>query len=272
MHFKKENIPLVETPKPATKSPNRIFYKTYYVYGGQYSQMTDLIRASFVFNNFEDLYHGFQVFDKCVKANKTIENGILRVKDRFNVERIDFGYRDLLINLFAPESKLVCEIQFHLKLFYECKGDSHKLYKIARIFEYDDVNLAYKIADKYFRSSVGKEEFILTKSDEHETRSPINEVYVQGANNSQPEFKFNDEDEDEKEEKTYENLLNEWQLSEHIVSFKNNGFEDVGMWDDLVQEDCKILKDDIKMTNKGHLKKKFEKKKYKEYKEDKEKK
>ncbi|ETO13613.1 hypothetical protein RFI_23753 [Reticulomyxa filosa] len=75
--------------------------KTYYVYRGDHTQLTDLLRCSFVFDSFADLYKAFSVLEEVASKNDDVK-GILRAKDRFTPANVPFGYRDLLVNLYCP--------------------------------------------------------------------------------------------------------------------------------------------------------------------------
>lgn len=69
------------------KGMERAFYKTYYIYGNNdgYKQIKDVLRASLIFDSFDDLYKAFGIIDQMCP--------ILRVKDRFNPKVMPFGYR-----------------------------------------------------------------------------------------------------------------------------------------------------------------------------------
>jgi len=149
-------IKIKDSSKIVMKSMERIFYKSYYVYRGDYSQLTDLLRCSLVFDSFEDLYKAFSVLNDCVKDNKDMENGILRVKDLFTHEHVPFGYRHLLVNVYCPGTELVCEIQFHHKLLNEYKQESDYAYERARLFKCGDRNLAYNYICQYSNQNVSK--------------------------------------------------------------------------------------------------------------------
>eukprot|EP01084_Bolivina_argentea_P020894 38813_1 len=132
----------------------RSFYKCFYVYNMNtgHKEITDILRASIVFQSFRDLYGAFSVISKEAGNNKDV-GPILRVKDRFNPDSVPFGYRDLLINIHIPGSKIVGEIQLHHKLFYDRKHESHAIYKKARLFEDPQTgnNVAYKMASKRYK-------------------------------------------------------------------------------------------------------------------------
>merc|ERR1712176_41452 len=107
---------------------------------------------------------------------------------------------DLLINVNCPNSQvpMVCEIQLHHKLFYQHKKISHKMYKIARIFEIDGRNLAYEYADEHIRKSVGDK--IYEVENDEEGTDPVE-------------------------------LLKEWKLDQYIgVLIEEEGYDDVAGW------------------------------------------
>eukprot|EP01084_Bolivina_argentea_P171390 296940_1 len=113
---KDKNIKVKSNSGAHCKKIERAFYKAFYVYSSEandegYKEMTDVIRCSIVFDNFEDLYKAYMVIEEI--AEKDLDGGILRLKDRFNPQHMPFGYRDLLINVYCPGSKIVCEMQLH---------------------------------------------------------------------------------------------------------------------------------------------------------------
>ena len=99
------------------------------------------------------MYGAFCIISKLAGNDKAI-GPILRAKDRFNPDSVPFGYRDLLINIYIPGSKIVGEIQLHHLSFYNRKKRSHSIYKKARLFEdpKTKANIAYDIASKRFGS------------------------------------------------------------------------------------------------------------------------
>jgi len=62
--YKKQKVKILKHSKVSCKNIERAFYKTYYVYMGDHKQMTDLMRCSFVFDNFVDLYRAFSIMKK----------------------------------------------------------------------------------------------------------------------------------------------------------------------------------------------------------------
>eukprot|EP00484_Ammonia_sp_Unknown_P004189 CAMPEP_0197073794 /NCGR_PEP_ID=MMETSP1384-20130603/210787_1 /TAXON_ID=29189 /ORGANISM="Ammonia sp." /LENGTH=1068 /DNA_ID=CAMNT_0042512635 /DNA_START=26 /DNA_END=3233 /DNA_ORIENTATION=- len=226
---KRQGIKIVANSGAKGKNIERAFYKSFYVYAvnhgdNAFKQMTDVLRCSLVFDEFDDLYKCFSVIKEVAGDDEKSEGilrvkdrfnpdtmpfgyrdmliniycpgskvvcevqlqandrrvavlivfedwealyrcwaviekvgGILRVKDRYNPDTMPFGYRDMLINIYCPGSKVVCEIQLHHVLFYRCKEIWLQMYKKARLFEdiETDENLAYKFADKEIRSQIG---------------------------------------------------------------------------------------------------------------------
>eukprot|EP01083_Nonionella_stella_P087339 242944_1 len=148
----KNEIHVVHTSGASAKNVDRAFYKAFFVYNGHFNQMTDMLRCSLVFDDFDDLYHCFGIIETITRSN----GGILRCKDRFDPEVMAFGYRDLLINIYCPDSEMVCEIQLHHQIWYQHKDISHKMYTKARLFDTPDGNVAYQYADEYLRKDIGK--------------------------------------------------------------------------------------------------------------------
>eukprot|EP01084_Bolivina_argentea_P044996 82808_1 len=145
------------------KGIERAFYKSFYGYHDKkdgYRYLTDMLRCSFIFYDFDNLYRCFKEIAVNMHGNG-IEFEIKRVKDRFNSVSEQCGYRDLMINVLCldtPEIEgIICEIQLHHNIFYEAKKISHKMYKRTRLFKNDDgVNEAYKYAKKYIRPTIGR--------------------------------------------------------------------------------------------------------------------
>jgi len=157
----KQGIKIKDNSGAKEKDIERAFYKAFYIYSFErddgHKQLTDLLRCSLVFTEFEDLYKCFAVVKDLAKQK--CKGGIIRCKDRFDPQNMPFGYRDLLINVNCPGSDqkgrpIVCEIQLHHKIFYEHKKISHGMYKQARLFDLKGHNIAYEYADKYMRKEV----------------------------------------------------------------------------------------------------------------------
>ena len=221
MHCLKRGVQIVSQSGAKRKNIERAFYKAFYVYGMQsnegFKQMTDVLRCSFVFASFKDLYMCFSVIERLT----TDFGGILRCKDRFDPKHIAFGYRDLLINIYCPGSKIVCEIQLHHQMFYLHKQKSHELYKKVRLFEQDGVNLAYNYADKHNRKYVGdrvygmSDDLMLDAAEDKEENEVLSKV---------------------------DKLLNEWNLSQYKETLVGDGYDDVEYWKDLTMDDLTNMK------------------------------
>jgi len=156
------------------KGIERAFYKAFYAYSKEkdsgYLYLTDILRCSFVFDDFENLYRCFaEIVDMKDKFK------ILRVKDRFNKASEPYGYRDLMINVMCYPSAenqeiggMICEIQLHHALFYNAKKVSHTMYKRTRLFERENgKNEAYEFAKKYVRPVIGRFKVHQMDDDKH---------------------------------------------------------------------------------------------------------
>eukprot|EP00485_Elphidium_margaritaceum_P005880 CAMPEP_0202692752 /NCGR_PEP_ID=MMETSP1385-20130828/7056_1 /ASSEMBLY_ACC=CAM_ASM_000861 /TAXON_ID=933848 /ORGANISM="Elphidium margaritaceum" /LENGTH=320 /DNA_ID=CAMNT_0049348339 /DNA_START=75 /DNA_END=1037 /DNA_ORIENTATION=+ len=120
------------------KKMSRLHYKAFYIYGAQYADASDGAlhlfdghRCSFSFSDFASLYECFDV----IFTETSKSGGILRCKDTFNQGWVDGGYRHLLLNVYAPGSEYVCEIQLHHDVFFQRKHELHETYKEARLFD-----------------------------------------------------------------------------------------------------------------------------------------
>eukprot|EP01083_Nonionella_stella_P152172 487394_1 len=229
----KEKVNIVSYSGAKVKRIERAFYKAFYVYAEEegFKQMTDILRCSFVFDDMIDLYKCFSIIE--LLAEQTL-GGILRVKDRYHPTTMPFGYRDLLINVYCPSSKIVAEIQLHFVQFYTFKKVSHKMYKRARLFERDTGNIAYQYATKYLRPKIGSIKTYKASEDEleeQEAKTDEVEVGKKGSN-----YKFGE-------------LLKEWGLEKYTDKMKDEGWDDWRDWKDLTEQD---LKDDMGFA-KGHI-------------------
>jgi len=56
--------------------------------------MTDVLRASWVFPDFDSLYSALSVL-----YSELGPETVLRIKDRFQPDQVDFGYRDVMLNV-----------------------------------------------------------------------------------------------------------------------------------------------------------------------------
>eukprot|EP01084_Bolivina_argentea_P060488 110513_1 len=238
----KQNIKIKSFSGAMCKKMERAFYKAFYGYYDKdgFKQMTDILRCSFVFDTFDDLYQCFSVIE--LLAEQTL-GGILRVKDRYNPTSVECGYRDLLINIYCPQSKIVAEIQLHFINFYKYKKISHSAYKRVRLFQRDEVNLAYEYSSKFLRPKIGS--FEVYKVSEDET---VDDAHDDNKDNM--DVCSN--------KMTYEELLKEWDLLKYKNAMKEEGWDDPTDWAEIEDQDLKELG-----FGKGHIKR-F-KRKYKEW-------
>eukprot|EP01083_Nonionella_stella_P129629 393328_1 len=227
-----QNITILKSSGAKVKQIERAFYKAHYVYDEHdgFKEMTDILRCSFVFDNFADLYQCFSVIE--MLAEQTL-GGILRVKDRYHPTSIPFGYRDLLINVFCPSSKIVAEIQLHFIEFYQYKTISHRMYKRARLFERDAGNLAYEYSSKFLRPKIGTFKVYEVSKEEMQNDDSKEDTAKKAA------------------DLTFGELLKEWGFQKYIAAMREQGWEDPADWRDIEDED---LKNDMGFS-KGHIKK-----------------
>eukprot|EP01083_Nonionella_stella_P166305 555735_1 len=217
-----QKIRIVSNSGAKEKNINRAFYKSFYVYGAIWREfghvhMSDMLRCSLVFDDFNDLYGCFAIIEKMMKDH----GGILRCKDRFHPKDMACGYRDLLINIYCPKSdqKVVCEVQLHHQVFHQYKVESHAVYKKARIFEdKNGNNMAYKYSDKHVRKRIGD------KLYECEQKN------IGGTSKAHQ-------------------LLKQWSLDQYSKVLVDDGWDDVDDWSHLTEQ--KLLGMDFK---EGHAK------------------
>eukprot|EP01084_Bolivina_argentea_P123476 218819_1 len=227
-----QKVKIVENSGAKIKKIQRAFYKAFYVYSQQdgFKEMTDILRCSLVFDDFENLYKCFSIME--LMADETC-GGLLRVKDRFHPSTIPFGYRDLLINIYCPGSKIVVEIQLHFIEFYKYKKVSHKMYKLARLFERDTGNLAYEYSTKFMRPKIGTFKVYEVSKDEIDNYDDDNKNETRVA------------------DLKYDELLKSWGLEKYAPTMLKEGWDDPVWWKDLTDDD---LKNDMNFS-KGHIRK-----------------
>jgi len=249
---KKQKIKVLKHSKVSCKNIERTFYKTYYVYAGDHKQMTDLMRCSFVFDNFVDLYRSFAIMKNLTNNDAAMKGGILRAKDRFNPKDIPFGYRDLLVNINCPGTNLVCEVQFHHEIFYQYKRDSHYVYKRARLFEVDNRNLVHEYATEHIKPKVGENERYVPRAHKHRGNDSDEE-------NQDGEGKETTKGEDVPKD-TFEDLVKKWlpdkskkspdgviqvdvdgTMMSYLEILEQDGFDSVEALEELTNEDLQRL-------------------------------
>ena len=175
------------------------------------------------------MYKAYAIIEEV--AEKDLPGGILRLKDRFNPKEMPFGYRDLLINVYCPGCKIVCEMQLHHKLFYQLKKISHRMYVKARLFEREGYNAAYQYATTYVKPRVGDKCYEISDDDV---------VYaLPGTKTGGGDDAKGDDDD---EEVDWRGLLKSWKLDKYADKFEDEGWDDPEDWNELSVE---ILRDDL---------------------------
>jgi len=172
-----ESFDAKDTVFSAPKNSSRTFFKVFYDFDGNVSHLTDFLRGSFVFDNFEDLYHAlFVIHDYCKKhgpktsattshysdghghrgsvgsadssSSTSPKVGILKYKNSFlSGSKLNNGWRQIVVNVplcggqldgHSPSVPIVCEIQLHFCLFWQFKDSTHRMYEISRLFKIRD--------------------------------------------------------------------------------------------------------------------------------------
>lgn len=97
-------------------------------YGGDWSKLLDIARATVAVDSVEEVH---QVIEKMRR------NGVKwarQPKDRMNHPPDQTGYRDILTNIVMPNG-IVAELQIHLKPMLIAKNQGHKQYEQMRTIE-----------------------------------------------------------------------------------------------------------------------------------------
>ena len=105
----------------------RIVEKTELEYGGDYTKVLDVVRASGI---FESASHLADLIERLGAAAGVT---VVRVKDRFNYPASG-GYRDLLLNVRVGGIGHVAELQLHLGPLVAMKPRSHRVHRVLRSF------------------------------------------------------------------------------------------------------------------------------------------
>jgi len=96
-------------------------------YGGDASQVCDLLRSTVVYDTFDDLMHGLS---KCLVEGFV---DVVRDKDRYK-DATGAGYRDICLNIKMSNGH-VAELQLNLKAMVAAKQVAHKQYEELRRLE-----------------------------------------------------------------------------------------------------------------------------------------
>jgi hypothetical protein len=109
------------------KSEKRAAEKVATDYEGDWSRLTDVVRASIAVDNLHE----------AASVLKELKENGLRLakppKDRFS-NPTDVGYRDLLMNIRLPNG-IIGELQVHVKPMLKAKELGHKPYEVMREIE-----------------------------------------------------------------------------------------------------------------------------------------
>ena len=109
------------------KGVDRIQHKVESDYGGDYSRICDVVRASGIFRTSRQFAEALRQLRKDPKLQ------IVRCKDRLN-HPVD-GYRDVLLNVQLSgqsDERIVGELQFHFKAIIDIKSTAHVSYAMKR--------------------------------------------------------------------------------------------------------------------------------------------
>ncbi|MDG3088016.1 RelA/SpoT domain-containing protein [Vibrio hannami] len=111
------------------KSKSRAQVKVTTELNGEANRITDLARATLIADDIDGLVTAYESLAR--------ETKIVKVKNRFK-NPAPSGYRDLNVLIELPESKLIAEVQLHLKSIAEVKnGPEHDLYEVIQGIERD---------------------------------------------------------------------------------------------------------------------------------------
>ncbi len=110
---------------PFLKERDRAEEKVASDYGGDWSRLLDVVRATVAVDSLEELEEAVK---KVSKSGK-----VVRVKNRFS-SPLSNGYRDYLMNLQLP-SGVIAEVQFHLKPILKAREQEKEIYETVREIE-----------------------------------------------------------------------------------------------------------------------------------------
>lgn len=111
----------------AIKSEKRSKEKVAADYGGDWSQLRDVVRASISVPSMAKVK---EALEKCKAAGLT---PVQQPKDRF-AKPLDVGYRDLMMIVKLPNGMLA-ELQLHVNAMAEAKRKGHALYETVRTLQ-----------------------------------------------------------------------------------------------------------------------------------------
>lgn len=109
------------------KSYPRAAKKVELEFDGNAQRITDLARATLIADDVPSLVEAYEILSR--------EATIVKVKNRFK-NPAPSGYRDLMVLIQLPGSKLIAEVQLHLKAIADVKsGPEHQLYEEIQAIE-----------------------------------------------------------------------------------------------------------------------------------------
>lgn len=94
-------------------------------YGGDWSQLRDVVRCSIAVDTHDQLR---EVLSTLQREGLDLA---MRPKDRF-VKPVPVGYRDLLMNVRLPPNGMIAEVQLHVKPMLKAKNLGHHDYEVER--------------------------------------------------------------------------------------------------------------------------------------------
>jgi len=112
---------LITAPK---KGKERAKEKVEADYGGDWSRLTDVVRASIAVDSFDEIG---EVMGELRKSGMKLAK---KPKNRFANPTTE-GYRDIMMNVEFPNGH-IGELQVHVKPMLEAKSKAHKLYEVSR--------------------------------------------------------------------------------------------------------------------------------------------
>jgi len=131
------------------KAYERCVQKVEQDYGGDYSKLLDLERATGLFEQAEDMLQCLQTLmgeDRGQNEHKhsmttdllppvaPLVLRVLRCKDRLN-SPLSSGYRDILLNVYDVKSGFVVELQLNFVKIAQIKSQSHRFYELIRVMD-----------------------------------------------------------------------------------------------------------------------------------------
>ncbi len=116
-----------EAKIPPIKSLERAAEKVNKDFGGDWTQIADVIRGTIVANSVSGLDTAFDA----IKSKVNVK----RIKNRFKDPK-ENGYRDMNLVVEVPKAKMLGEVQLHVAQIQEIKsGEEHKVYERVQAIE-----------------------------------------------------------------------------------------------------------------------------------------